>query len=109
MSIKQNGKHTPTPWRIMPENQAQSAWIIADAEGGSIADCEPPGPWMTVDEADANAALIVRAVNAYDALLAALKVARQWMPDKPISPSSLAATDIATIDAAIALAETGRT
>jgi hypothetical protein len=54
-------EHTPGPWQIVPKQQAQSEWIVGDAEGGSIADCEPPGPWMSADEAAANARLIAAA------------------------------------------------
>lgn len=38
-------------------------------------------------------------------LLAALKVARQWMPERAIEPSSKAAADVALVDAALARAK----
>lgn len=53
--------HTEGPWRVMPPDLAINAWVIADVEGGSVADCSPPGPWMRQDEADANARLIATA------------------------------------------------
>jgi hypothetical protein len=59
---KPDGEHTPLPWR---NDQKPDALIVCDAEGGSIADCAPPGPWMSHKVALANAALIVRAVNSY--------------------------------------------
>lgn len=69
-------KHTPTPWILVPKEKAQSRWIVGDQEGGSIADFEPPGPWMTGQEADANAQLSLRAVNNFAPLVEALKDAR---------------------------------
>jgi hypothetical protein len=62
-------EHTPTPWR---NDQKPDALIVCDAEGGSIADCAPPGPWMSHKVALANAAFIVKAVNNHDALVKAL-------------------------------------
>lgn len=53
--------HTPGPWQVMPIRRAVHAWIIADKDGGSLADCSPPGPWMPYLEADANARLIAAA------------------------------------------------
>lgn len=61
--------HTEGPWRVMPPDRAQSGWIVGDAEGGSIADCEPPGPWMPGEEADANALLIAAAPDLLAALI----------------------------------------
>ena len=73
--------HTPGPWQVVPKGQAQSDWIVGDSEGGSVADCEPPGPWMSPLEADANARLIAVAPD----MLALLKmiVASYWgyIPD----------------------------
>jgi len=66
---------TPRPWFIVDESKAVHRWVIAHGEGDSIADCAPVGPWMTPEEADANAALIVRAVNNHEALLSALESA----------------------------------
>lgn len=51
-------KHTPGPWAVVPADKAEHRWIVGDAEGGSIASCEPMGPWMSAEEADANARLI---------------------------------------------------
>lgn len=71
--------HTPTPWRLVPLNKAMSPFIVGDREGGSIADCEPPGPWMISEEAVANAVFIVRAVNAHDDLVKTLTAAHKML------------------------------
>ncbi len=76
--------HTPGPWRVMPESQAQSPWIVGDAEGGSIADCEPCGPWMPDEVADANARLIASAPD----LLAALRGYLDARPQCECTPHS---------------------
>lgn len=62
-------EHTPRPWQVIPEAEAQSRWIVGDAAGGSIADCEPPGPWMSRTEADANARLIAAAPDLLAAII----------------------------------------
>lgn len=66
-------EHTPTPWRLpkVPA-EAPDATIVCDADGGSIADCTPAGPWIPEEQAEANAAFIVRAVNSHDALVKAI-------------------------------------
>jgi len=61
---------SPSPWIIIPREKAQSQWIVGDAEGGSIADCEPVGPWISRQEADANAAFIAAARTAVPQLFA---------------------------------------
>jgi hypothetical protein len=63
-------KHTPTPWN---NSTPPDKMIICDAEGGSIADCAPAGPWITHKQGIANADLIIKAVNNHDALTAARK------------------------------------
>jgi hypothetical protein len=62
--------HTPGPWQVVSAGTSQSRWIVGDREGGSIADCEPPGPWMSDGEADANAQLIAAAPDLVEALKA---------------------------------------
>lgn len=66
-------KHSLLPWN----NQDQDKLIVCDQEGGSIADCVPPGPWMSFATAEANAALIVRSVNGLPEAIAALEAARE--------------------------------
>mgnify|MGYP001608744834 CR=1 FL=1 len=56
-------KHTPGPWIVIPEDRAVSRWVIGTTEHSSVAECAPAG-LMGKDEADANARLIVAAVNA---------------------------------------------
>lgn len=67
-------EHTPTPWR---NDQKPDALIVCDADGGSIADCTPPGPWMSHKTALANAAFIVKAVNAHKEMLEEIKRLRE--------------------------------
>ena len=55
------GKHTPTPWVIFKAG-------IGEENGDGIASL-----WREGDEREANAALIVRAVNAHEALVEALE------------------------------------
>ncbi len=62
------GHHTPGPWQVVPAGQAEHRWVAGDAEGGSIASCEPMGPWMTMREADANTRLIAAAPDMAKAL-----------------------------------------
>lgn len=66
---------TPRPWRrsgrtIRGPKRAASRKVRRD---GVIAKVGSPGTW--VDEADANAEFIVKAVNAHDELVAACKTA----------------------------------
>lgn len=61
-------KHTPTPWTLKTEDVENPA--IHSASTGKIAVwCEGSDP----NEDAGNAALIIRAVNAHDDLVAALK------------------------------------
>jgi hypothetical protein len=103
-------EHTPGPWEVVPEDRAESRWVIGDEEGGSIASCEPAGPWITLAQADANARLI----SAAPELLAALKIAREYVAkmletvqhvDDPVLDGSRA--DFAKIEAAITKATKG--
>jgi hypothetical protein len=71
------GKHTPTPWRI---SETDAAVVLAadhkDPFGirYAVAFCEPCVPLNgDGDYGQFNAAQIVRAVNAHDDLVAALK------------------------------------
>ena len=63
-------KHTPTPWKVHPDVPNQivtdgtEEFFVADLDTGDI------------DEDNANAAFIVRAVNSYEKLLAILKHAQ---------------------------------
>jgi hypothetical protein len=57
----------------MPAHRAVHEWIIADKDGGSVADCSPAGPWMALTEADANARLIAAAPELLSALKAIIE------------------------------------
>ncbi len=65
--------HTPTPWTTHEGNEG---WRITNEHNQTIADCDygttedtnPP-----TNETKANAALIVKAVNSYEAMRAALE------------------------------------
>lgn len=83
---------TPGPWQVVPEGQAEHRWVVGDHEGGSVASCEPMGPWMSYAEADSNARLIAAAPD----LLAALHEAQAALamliaPDAIKTTSSLGA------------------
>ncbi len=69
-------RFTPGPWRVIPADKAQSQWIVGDRDGGSIADCEPPGPWISEETADANTRLIAAAPDLLAALIAILEVVK---------------------------------
>lgn len=55
-------KHSPTPWRAM---KTCTEPCILDANGKSVASC-----WNVTRMADANAAYIVKAVNAHERMVA---------------------------------------
>ena len=63
-------KHTtsPTPWEAC-------GGVVRDAESIGVCACD----WLVKDRAGSNAALIVRAVNCHEELLAALDVAVDWI------------------------------
>ena len=67
-------KHAETPWTITTEFAEIVPFSIvkADDTGGSIADVFGD----SMDEAEANAKLIVRAVNSHDALVEAAREVR---------------------------------
>jgi hypothetical protein len=61
--------HSPLPWRLEKRPRARIPLLIEDANGDLVADCEGADA-ITGDECEANARLVVRAVNAHVALLA---------------------------------------
>jgi len=67
-------KHVPTPWRLAPAKDYAGTELNIDAgergTGGFICTAGHRGD----EEAEANAALIVEAVNAHEALVSALRV-----------------------------------
>lgn len=67
-------KNTPTPWRVVKRNEQTTISgrrVTVDASSGIVADVD----WNTPEANLANASLIVRAVNAHQALLDACRAA----------------------------------
>lgn len=83
-------KHTPTPWTV---NFKGSADIVADFGGNDIAIATIDGPkdkthHLIHEEHQANAAFIVRACNAHDALVGACKyVSKRLAAGDPVGNS----------------------
>ena len=72
-------EHTPTPWCV-PDGEGNESLVCQDADGRAgivLFDVKRENrPWkrpIEWDESAANAAFIVKAVNAYDALVKALE------------------------------------
>lgn len=105
---------TPRPWRVDPNHPTD----VQDASGREILSCiwkdEVGDTWVirgiiaaqSEDERDANAALIVRAVNAHDDLIVALEGARAWVAQYLDLPGhrDAAQSRLRLIDAALAKA-----
>lgn len=74
--------HAPLPWRLLPAEKAINPYIIADANGRSVADFSPGGPSVTPDVAEGNVALVLRACNRHADLV---RVLRELVanPDEP--------------------------
>ena len=64
-------KHTPTPWRVFTSKDGRYLGVGEETGDGILANGY--GMWRDGDEAIANAALIVRAVNSHAELVAALE------------------------------------
>ncbi len=64
-----NQKHTPTPWNISQEHYHHFN-TIKDKKGNHIANCSGSG--HSLEEAQANAFFIVKAVNSHEKLVEAL-------------------------------------
>lgn len=80
-----NTQHTPTPW----QRTAYGIWKESNQGNFKVADCIPDdgyGAYKCPSElqAVANADFIVRAVNSHDALLEALKVAKNLLDEQAI-------------------------
>ena len=88
--------HTPTPWAL--QERGAGGWSPA-----TDADIYTCSSWVGTDAGDrANAALIVRAVNAHEALVVAAQQALELL----IGASALTPRDVRTaLRAALALAE----
>lgn len=67
-------KHTPGPWKSDEMAEDMALFHITGPDGRRVASVDCRTTFMEdVDEAAANAAFIVRAVNCHEELLAALK------------------------------------
>lgn len=109
--MKTKAKHTPTPWKVEEEKISVGKGRLISIKGANGFSLAVVGvedyPLMEQD-----AALIVRAVNVHDELLAASKralsqyqafVKEQWLKDDPFHQRTMA-----EISAAIAKAEGGK-
>lgn len=66
------GKHTAIPWRLRKNpKEAPDDMIVMNEEGASICDCSPGNPYMTIEEAKANAEFIALACSKHKELLEA--------------------------------------
>lgn len=89
-------KHTPAPWRYRPDEFDDWGWIKGPENtpwNTSLVAIARPGFALTEeqlyacrtrheDPAEANAAFIIRAVNAHEALVEALKKIAEFQRDK---------------------------
>lgn len=66
--------HTPTPWRV--KHSGLDAYIVGGPENFPCANMPGQGP-----TSEANAAHIVKCVNAHDELVATLKNTCNWLSD----------------------------
>lgn len=73
--------HTPGPWQVVPPERAMHYWVVGDSDCGSIADCSPPGPWMSFEEAAANARLCAAAPDLLATLKLILPLAKGYAPE----------------------------
>lgn len=82
MKTKTQTQHTPTPWKLKTDDHLDGTSIysneiyITSLEGDDNPHQQKLG-FRPVEEQKANAAFIVRAVNSHEALLDALKTARE--------------------------------
>lgn len=65
--------HTPTPWHLEKSGYTQTSVYIYSEIGKPLAHTVTPD--FGLDEQEANAAFIVRAVNSHDTLVDAIKFA----------------------------------
>lgn len=84
MKTQPETKHTPTPWHI---NCAEimshdNQFIICDPYAGRANRIQGDRlAMLPIDEREANAAFIVRAVNGFDALITHLKECANELPE----------------------------
>ena len=96
-------KHTPGPWSINEWKQ-RDASIRIGAKGTPII-AEVPLKYVSINEQQANAELIVRACNSHEELLAACKYVVKYHRDNDSGEGELFGLDfVTTCIAAIAKA-----
>lgn len=84
--------HTPTPWRIVSERDDELK--VKGPQGEWVADCadgfwsDEADGWLMAEESAANAALIVRAVNAHAELVEALEHLLKVRTREGVKPQS---------------------
>lgn len=78
--------HTPTPWKAFRSTDGHVYIGIGDKDGGGIADAGF-GMWRDGPEREANAELIVRAVNAHDELIECVKAALNMVDGDGMPPN----------------------
>ena len=101
-------RHTPLPWELHAEGAGYNSVQACQPDSSERGCCPIVESFVlgrTREEAEANAAFIVRAVNNHEALLAALKFCRNVLMANPIEMSEHMAIEKA--DAAIASAKGG--
>lgn len=100
-------KHTPTPWRGIASATAKRGSVTIETADGTQGPLAFVPPWG--EERDANAARIVRAVNAHDALVSALREcleSMRWAQDAlKVREDSSFAENMRDARAALRLAE----
>ena len=92
-----NKSHTPTPWRV------DGADIVSPSECAVVATVQWCGEGRD-GESDANAAHIVRCVNAYDDLVAALTAAQEFLQTCHVVESAGRRYALGQVNAALAKA-----
>jgi len=97
--MEKNAQHTPTPWHT---GEGKAERIIYAADGFAVADATV-FHGLHVESPTANAAFIVRACNAHDELVAALKGLLDDMRDiRGIDPEEYKPESFAAARAALA-------
>ena len=104
-----NTQHTPTPWYISETRLKTTIEIYIDGWGYTLADCDASHSSLAdkvgIEEVEANAAFIVKAVNCHDELLKALEGMLQIFLDVDDSADFENMKTVKAARAAIAKAE----
>jgi hypothetical protein len=72
--VQPSSGHTPTPWVILPDENGNPTYIVGPQQDHAIAECD----FGYGIEDDANAALIVEAVNSHATLKARVAELELW-------------------------------